>query len=137
MKNKAGVIVYVKDPEGNYRFLLRHNKPFKGREDEWTILFGTVEENETYMECVRRELKEEYGIKDINTIEDLKYVIKVDDLDIHFYAVKVKDINTTICLNEESIGYDWMLIEDVKSIMKYPDEKRVFDILIENLTLIK
>ena len=137
MKNKVGVVVYTKDPEGNYRFLLRHNKPFKGREDEWTILFGTVEENETYMECVRRELKEEYGIKDINTIEDLKYVIKVDDLDIHFYAVEVKDINTTICLNEESIGYDWMLIEDVKNIMKYPDEKRVFDILIENLTLIK
>ena len=133
MKNKAGVIVYVKDPEGNYRFLLRHNKPFNGREDEWTILFGTVEENETYMECVRRELEEEYGIKDIEIVEDLEYVIKVDDLDIHFYTVEVKDINTTICLNEESIGYDWMLIEDVKNIMKYSDEKRAFDILMENL----
>ena len=133
MKNKAGVIVYVKDPEGNYRFLLRHNKPFNGREDEWTILFGTVEENETYMECVRRELEEEYGIKDIEIVEDLEYVIKVDDLDIHFYTVEVKDINTTIHLNEESIGYDWMLIEDVKNTMKYSDEKRAFDILMENL----
>ena len=133
MKNKAGVIVYVKDPEGNYRFLLRHNKPFNGREDEWTILFGTVEKNETYMECVRRELEEEYGIKDIERAEDLEYAIKVDDLDIHFYTVEVQDINTIICLNEESIGYDWMLIEDVKNIMKYSDEKRAFDILMEKL----
>ena len=133
MKNKAGVIVYTKDPEGNYRFLLRHNKPFNGREDEWTILFGTVEENETYMECVRREVEEEYGIKDIERAEDLEYAIKVDDLDIHFYTVEVQDINTIICLNEESIGYDWMLIEDVKNIMKYSDEKRAFDILMEKL----
>lgn len=137
MKNKVAVIVYTKDPEENYRFLLRHNKPFDEREDEWTILFGTVEEMETYEETVKREVEEEYGIKKIEKIRDLEYVIKTDDLDIHFFSIKVKDINTKICLNEESIGYDWMLIEDVKKIMKYSDEKRAFDILVDNLNSIK
>ena len=63
MKNKVGVIVYTKDPEENYRFLLRHNKPFDRRGDEWTILFGTVEELEDREETVKKEVGEEYGIK--------------------------------------------------------------------------
>lgn len=133
MKNKVGVIVFTKDPEGNYRFLLRHNKPFRGREDEWTILFGTVEELENREETVKREVGEEYGIQDIEYIINLEYSITTDDLDIHFFAVRMKDINTKIILNEESIGYDWMLIENVKKAMKYADEKRAFDILIEKL----
>ena len=86
MRNKVGVFVYTKDPEENYRFLLRHNKPFGGREDEWTVLFGTVEENETYAECVKREVEEEYGIKEIEELKDLEYIIKTDDLDIHFFC---------------------------------------------------
>jgi subtilisin-like proprotein convertase family protein len=43
---KVAVIVYSKDPEGNWRFLLRHNKPFNGYDDEWTVTFGTIEDNE-------------------------------------------------------------------------------------------
>lgn len=30
---KVGVIVWTVDPDGNYRFLIRHNKPFNGYED--------------------------------------------------------------------------------------------------------
>ena len=133
MKNKVGVIVYTKDPEENYRFLLRHNKPFDGREDEWTILFGTVEEPENKEETVKREVGEEYGIKDIEDIFNLGYSITTDDLDIHFFAGRIKDIDTKITLNEESIGYDWMLIEDVKKIMKYSDEVEAFNVLMEKL----
>lgn len=133
MKNKVGVIVYTKDPEGNYRFLLRHNKPFEGREDEWTVLFGTVEEKETYGETAKREVEEEYGIKSTRKISDLEYIVNDEDLDIHFFAFEVENVDVKICLNEESIGYDWMLIGDVKKIMKYEDEKRAFDILIEKL----
>lgn len=134
MNNKVGVIVFTKDQEGNCRFLLRHNKPFGGREDEWTILFGTVEEPEDREETVKREVGEEYGIKDMENILNLEYSITTDDLDIHFFALEVKDIDVKICLNEESIGYDWMTIERVKEVMKYPDEKEAFNVLIENLS---
>lgn len=34
---KVAAIVWTIDPEGERRFLLRHNKPFDGYEDEWTI----------------------------------------------------------------------------------------------------
>ena len=59
---KIGVIVWTVDPEGNPRFLLRHNKPFNGYEDEWTITFGNVEEGESVKVAAEREPKEEFGL---------------------------------------------------------------------------
>ncbi|SRR5258706_5368959 len=132
---KVAVIVYAKDPEGNWRFLLRHNKPFDGYEDEWTVTFGTIEDNEDRKEAAIREAKEEYGIiEDFIEVFDLEYTIsytgKHGETLVHFFACKLKDLNTKIILNEESIGYDWMRIEKVKEVMQHDDEKKAFDILL-------
>ena len=59
---KVAAIVWTIDPEGNKRFLLRHNKPFDGYEDEWTITFGDIENNESLEEAAIRETREEFGI---------------------------------------------------------------------------
>lgn len=47
----------------------------------------------------------------------------------HFVVLKVKNLDIPITLNEESIGYDWMLIEKVKKVMKHTDEKKAFDLV--------
>ena len=47
MHQKVAVIIWTIDPESQIRILLRHNKPFNGYEDEWTITFGNVEEDES------------------------------------------------------------------------------------------
>jgi 8-oxo-dGTP pyrophosphatase MutT (NUDIX family) len=135
---KVAVIVFTKDPEEDWRFLLRHNKPFNGYEDEWTVSFGTIEEGENRKEAAIREAKEEYGIsEDFPEIIDLNYKISYTGkhglTDIHFFACKLNSIDTKILLNEESIGYDWMKIEKVKEVMQYEDEKKAFDILLKQL----
>lgn len=128
--HKIGVIVWTIDPEGNRRFLLRHNKPFNGREDEWTIVFGGVEEDENYSETAVREVREEFGINVSETV-DLEYTVVFENDKgkniIHFYACKVDNINVKVTLNEESIGYDWMTLDGVMEVMKYDDEKKAFD----------
>jgi len=128
---KVAVIVWTIDPEGNKRFLLRHNKPFNGYEDEWTITFGDIESGESLKEAAKREVFEEYGIHDIEEIKNLNYKIefkgKQGPIKAHFVAIKVKDIDIKVTLNEESIGYDWMLFDKVKEVMKYEDEKKAFD----------
>ena len=131
---KVGVIIWTLDPNGIPRFLIRHNRPFCNREDEWTVLFGNVEVHETDEEAAIRESSEEFGIKKIDNIENLDYEIEFLDQEgsnlIKFLAIKLKDINIKIVLNEESMGYDWMVISRVKEVMQYEDEKKAFDILM-------
>ncbi|SRR5258708_3353480 len=122
---KVAVIVWTTDPEGQKRFLLRHNKPFNEYEDEWTITFGGVEENETNEVAAKREIFEEYAIKDLEEIKDLNYSVG----NIYFFAIKIKNLDIKIILNEESIGYDWMLLDKVLEVMQHNDEKKAFKLI--------
>jgi len=130
---KVAAIVWTIDPEGNRRFLLRHNKPFNGYEDEWTITFGDVEKSEDLEEAAKREVREEFGISDIEEIKNLDYKVEFKGkhglTEAHFVALRIKNLDVPITLNEESIGYDWMLIEKAKEVMKYDDEKKAFDLI--------
>lgn len=135
---KVGVIVWTIDPESTPRFLMRHNKPFNGYDDEWTITFGNVEEGESDDSAAVREASEEFSIDKfegdpINLDYDVEFEGKKGKTVIHFFAVKVPNIDEKIIPNEESIGYDWMKIEKVKEVMQYEDEKKSFDKLIEKL----
>jgi len=49
---------------------------------------------------------------------------------ISFFAIKVKDLDVKIILNEESIGYDWMLLSKVKEVMQHEDEKNAFKLVV-------
>lgn len=130
---KVGVIVWTIDPEGKPRFLIRHNKPFNGYEDEWTISFGNVEEGEVEEKAALRESTEEFSLDKADNVQNLDYEIEFNGkkgrMVIKFFAVKLKDINAKIVLNEESIGYDWMTINKVKEVMQHDDEKKAFDVL--------
>ncbi|MBI2103490.1 NUDIX domain-containing protein [Candidatus Woesebacteria bacterium] len=130
---KVAVIVWTIDPDGKRRFLLRHNKPFNGYEDEWTVAFGDVENGEDLREAARREASEEFGINGFEEVKDLNYKIefegKYGPTEAQFIALKVKDINIPIQLNEESIGYDWTLLEKVKEVMLHEDERKAFDLI--------
>ena len=130
---KVAVIVWTIDPEGIKRFLLRHNKPFNGYDDEWTVIFGDIEVGESLEDAAKREASEEFRISNFEQINDLNYTTEFEGkhglTEVHFVALKVLDINTQIVLNEESIGYDWMLIDQVKRVMKNDNEKQAFDLI--------
>ncbi|QQS38424.1 NUDIX hydrolase [Candidatus Woesebacteria bacterium] len=130
---KVAVIVWTIDPVGKRRFLIRHNKPFNGYDDEWTIIFGDIKKGESLKIAAKKETSEEYGINTFDETKNLDYKIEFDGkhgpTEAHFIALKVKDIDIQIILYEESIGYDWMLIERVYEVMKHEDEKQAFTLL--------
>lgn len=130
---KIAVIVWTIDPEEKRRFLIRHSKPFNGYEDEWTITFGDIESSESLEDAAKREVFEEFGISDFEEVKNLNYKIEFEGkhgpTEAHFVALKIRDLDTPITLNEESIGYDWMKLEKVKEIMKHEDEKNAFDLV--------
>ena len=107
---KVAVIVWTIDPEGNRRFLLRHNKPFDGYDDEWTVVFGNMEDGEDLESAAVREVAEEFGFEKVEKVGNIKYIAeyvgKYGPTQVHFLAIKVEDIDTKVTLNEESIGYD-------------------------------
>jgi len=130
---KVAVLVWTIDSEGKKRFLLRHNKPFNGYEDEWTVAFGDIEDGEKIEEAARREAFEEFGTNDFEEVINLNYRIEFEGkrglTEAHFVALKVKNIEAQIVLNEESIGYDWMIYEKAMSVMKHDDEKKALDLI--------
>lgn len=128
---KVAVIVWCIDPEDNIRFLLRHNKPFDGYLDEWSVLFGTVEAGESLQKTAEREIAEEFGIKKFTQLTNLKYQTYYTGrhgyTQVNFFSAQVENIDVKVTLNEESIGYDWVLQNSLSKLINRPDELLAFD----------
>ena len=73
------------------------------------------------------------GLVNLTEIKNLNYKIEFDGkhglTEAHFVSLKVASMDIPVQLNEESIGYDWMLIEKVKEVMKHEDEKKAFNLI--------
>ncbi len=139
---KVAVILWTIDPENQIRFLMRHSKPFNGYDDEWTVSFGSVDPEESEILAAKREAEEEFGIREFDgDTLDLNYSTdysgKHGPTVVHFFAMKVPNIDVKIVLNEESIGYDWMLVEKVMETMVHDDEKKAFNLLLKKIHVLK
>lgn len=94
---KIGVGVIVLNPSPKSQFpeiLLMHRKNANGHGDgEWSLPGGKLEENETFEQCVRRELDEETGIeigKKIHKMgfsEDFWPKLNLHYVTLYFFAV--------------------------------------------------
>lgn len=133
-RNLVGIVIWVVDPEHNIRVFLRHNKPFFGYPNEWNFVYGHIEPGEDYLSAAKREIEEETTLAvGQNQIIDLNYRIeRLKDgilTKIAFVSVKIKDISSSIRLNEESIGYDWQLVGEAKNTLKHLEQIRVLYLL--------
>lgn len=130
-RTRVGIAVWTIDPEGVIRFLLRHNKPFGGHSDEWNIFYGTLESNESMIDAAIRELREESGIiisRDsvVSLEKELSYSTPTYTATINYFSVMLPSIDQEITLNEESIGYDWVIWSDLRRIIKYQEQISIF-----------
>jgi len=133
---RVGVIVWAIDPENNVRFFLRHNKPFHGHSDEWNMIFGSVEPGEALVPSVVREISEESGLTVlVDNVQDLDYSLEYtshhDRTIIRFFAAQVDSVESKVVLNEESIGYDWAKIEEVRQRVPYGEQVKAFEKVLE------
>lgn len=100
-------------------------------ESFWYTVTGSVEENETLIKTVIREVKEETNLE-LNKIIDLNLVLNYESLGINcneHVFVSYTD-NDNIILNEESIDYKWCRIDEFIELIKwYYDKKELKSIL--------
>lgn len=134
-ETSAGAVVFRKE-DGKIYYLLLHYES-----GHWDFPKGNIEEGEKEEETVKREIKEEAGIKDIKIIEDFKKWIKyfyrktynLNENEkkkvpwtfkiVTFYLAETKTKEVKISF--EHIGYKWLPYEKALEQLTFKNAKEI------------
>jgi dihydroneopterin triphosphate diphosphatase len=101
----------------------------------WQIVTGSMKKNETSVQSVLRELKEETGlnIKKIWTVPmiDSYLDFKADIIQmVPVFAVEV-DSNSEVRLSHEHQSFQWLSYSEAKQRVVWPGQRNVIDVVHE------
>ncbi len=109
------IVLYNTD----YEILLQYrSKDSKKYPNYWGFFGGKIEPNETPLEAILRETKEEI---DYELVEPILFyeAFNIDNNNPHYFFIEAFDDNKTLCLLEgEALG--WHSIEQAKSLKMAP-----------------
>lgn len=116
-------VVYKITKEGLMFLVLKRNQKRGGF---WSIVNGTLEVDETVLQCRIRELGEETGIKRVLawSEEINRFSFKYNDctMVVIAYAAKVTPAQRVL-INNEHDEYRWMNLGEAVNILKFNDDK--------------
>ena len=140
-EKSAGAILFRKE-EGKIYYLLLHYEM-----GHWGFSKGHIEKGESLEDTVRREVKEETGIEDIEILDGfkewIKYFFKLKDKNIfkivtYFLAeTKRKEVK----ISWEHIEFKWLSYEEAQNLLTFKNSKEILkkanNFLKENATTSK
>jgi len=109
IKSNCGALICCAKTH-RYLFLLREGGRFS---NTWGLVGGKIERNETVLEGLMREIKEEIGgeIKDAKIVPIEQYTSDNGKFVYHTFFIKV-DEEFVPELNHEHKGYCWVKLDD-------------------------
>ena len=130
IEKSAGAVVFYKNKEVEY-LLLHYPGSTEKAKDYWDFPKGHIEEGESEIETVKREVFEETGLKDIKIIPgfktSIKYFFQKEGKKIFkivvFYLARVKTKEVKISF--EHIGFIWLPFEKAVEKVTYKNAKEV------------
>ncbi len=127
VEHSAGAIVFRPEIK-QILYLILHYE-----EGHWGYPKGHIEKGETIEETVRREIREETGIADIDVISGFKELTK------YFFVFEGQRIFKTVVfllarthtkkveLSFEHIGYEWLPYPEALQRITFKDEKTLLE----------
>ncbi len=109
IKASCGALIYCSRTQ-RYLFLLRNGKRYP---NTWGLVGGKIEEGETELEALHREIREEMGgeIKGAKVIPIEQYTSAKNTFVYHTFLIKVEE-EFVPELNNEHKGYCWVKLDD-------------------------
>lgn len=109
LKSSCGALIYCSRTQ-RYLFLLRNGKRYP---NTWGLVGGKIEEGETELEALHREIREEMGgeIKGAIVLPIEKYTSNKNTFEYHTFLIKVEE-EFVPELNNEHKGYCWVKLDD-------------------------
>jgi 8-oxo-dGTP diphosphatase len=101
------------------RFLILHRQPHEHQGDTWGLVAGRVEEGESDVEAILRELEEEAGYKatenELELLGELSWDYPDAHVDFPVFRIKLEESIEVIHQPEEHQGYRWVTAEECYS----------------------
>lgn len=125
VEKSAGAIIFRKEGNKIYYLLLHYQS------GHWDFPKGNIEKGEEEKETVRREVREETGLQDIEFIEGFKEIIK------YFYRLKGKKIfkmvvfylaetkTEEVKISWEHTGFKWLLYNEALEELTFSNAKEI------------
>jgi 8-oxo-dGTP pyrophosphatase MutT (NUDIX family) len=131
IEKSAGAIVFRKEGNRIFYLLLQYPSSAKAPRNYWDFPKGHVEKGEKEIETVKREVKEETGLEDIEIVDGFKKLIK------YFFKFKGENIfkivtyflaetkNKNVKISFEHIGYKWLPCEEALEQLTFKNAKEI------------
>lgn len=125
VERSAGAVIFRKEG-GNHFYLLLHYQS-----GHWDFSKGNIEKGEKLEDTVKREIKEETGIGDIEFTPGFKEVIK------YFYRLKRENIfkivtfflaetkTKEVKISSEHIGFKWLPFQETLDQLTFKNAKEI------------
>ena len=142
-EKSAGAIIY-RIEKGKEIYLLLHYAAInhRGSKDYWDFAKGHVEAGEKEIDTVRREVREETGLDDLEFVEGfnawMKYFFVFEGKRIFKIVTYLlaKTAAEKIVISSEHIGYGWLPYEGALERLTFKNAKdmlkKAYDFLNEN-----
>ena len=122
---KIEAIIFIVNDKNIPQFLVCKRPPDFG--GYWQFVTGKGNNDESLEETLRREIKEEIGVTNIEQIVDTDISFSFRNYNNaevieHVFLVKLSQ-DTTIKLNYEFEKYDWFLYQDALGILSWANQK--------------
>ncbi len=131
MSIKKDAVVAIIQKAGSFLFIKRSNY-IDTAAGYWCPVSGRVEENETQIEALQREVKEEVGL----SVKALKKICQIpshnNQFILHFWTTEIISGEASVA-SDEATDFRWVTLEQMKQLQPVFDEDiQVFEKLLGN-----
>ncbi len=131
IEKSAGAIIFRKEGERPLFLLLHYPSGSRAQKDYWDLPKGHIEKGEKMEDTVKREVREETGLKNIAFVSDFKETIK------YFFKFEGKNIlkfvtfllaetkEKEVKISWEHIGFEWLPYADALKQLTYKNAKEI------------